>query len=401
MMRKKRTHHEEFLIHGRIFGTGPAHAITLRDGLIRRISRIGKTPPDFGSAGAYIGPLLFDTQVNGAHGHGLSGPDVTPENYLRITRYLEARGVSHWIPTLVTDAPDAMAHACRIYVKARSIPEVRRAAPGLHLEGPCISPEDGPRGAHPARWVRPPALKDFDRLMKAAEGHVIYTTAAPEVKGAIPYIRGVVKRGVTVAIGHHAAGAESIASAVDAGARYCTHLGNGAASMVHRHNNPLWPQMADDRLYAGLIADLHHLPPPVLKSLVRAKTPERVILTSDCTRIAGLKPGKYEEFGAEVELKKSGKLCLSGTDLLAGSALMLLEGVLNAWRTTDLSLEQAFRCASCIPAKLFGVRLPRPRIEAGCRARFTVFDVIEEKHRWRPGIHAVFNNGNLVSGKET
>jgi N-acetylglucosamine-6-phosphate deacetylase len=162
---------------------------------------------------------------------------------------------------------------------------------------------------------------------------------------------------------------------------------------MHRHYNPLWPQLAEDRLTASLIADLHHLPPPVLKTFVRAKGPERILLVSDCTRLAGLKPGKYFEFGAEVELKANGRLCLSGTDLLAGSALKLIDGVINAWQHTDLDLAQAFACASTLPARFFGVKPPAWPPRAGRKANLLLLELEKSRGHVRPALKKVFIDG--------
>src|SRR6201987_2822953 len=48
--------------------------------------------------------------------------------------------------------------------------------------------------------------------------------------------------------------------AVDAGANLSTHVGNGIAGLIPRHSNVLWPQLAEDRLTATMIADGHHVP---------------------------------------------------------------------------------------------------------------------------------------------
>src|SRR6185437_16823280 len=103
--------------------------------------------------------------------------------------------------------------------------------------------------------------------------------------------------------------------AVDAGATLSTHLGNGIASPLARHPNPIWDQAADDGLMASLIADGHHLGPSILKALVRAKTPDRVILVGDASPLAGLPPGRYGEW----EVDPSGKIVVAGTPYLAGS----------------------------------------------------------------------------------
>jgi N-acetylglucosamine-6-phosphate deacetylase len=382
-------------IHLRGTYPGAAHPcdLEIRGGMVTRMTRAGKAAVDFGSREVILAPPLFDAQVNGVCGIGLQGAEVRPEDFRLITTHLARQGVARWIPTLVTGPLDALEHGCRVLAEALHDPVVARAVPGAHLEGPWISPEDGPRGAHPRLHVRPPDLREFDRLQKAASGQVLYVTLAPELPGALPFIRGLAKRGVLVSLGHHAAPSEVIAAAVKAGARLCTHLGNGAASLMHRHYNPLWPQLAEDRLTASLIADLHHLPPPVLKTFVRAKGPERILLVSDCTRLAGLKPGKYFEFGAEVELKANGRLCLSGTDLLAGSALKLIDGVINAWQHTDLDLAQAFACASTLPARFFGVKPPAWPPRAGRKANLLLLELEKSRGHVRPALKKVFIDG--------
>ena len=72
-----------------------------------------------------------------------------------------------------------------------------------------------------------------------------------------------------------------------AGATMSTHLGNGCADTMPRHPNPIWTQLADDRLVAGLIVDGIHLPPDMVKVMVRAKTRERCILVTDAVTCAG------------------------------------------------------------------------------------------------------------------
>ena len=188
-----------------------------------------------------------------------------------------------------------------------------------------------------------------------------------------------------------------IDAAVKAGATLCTHLGNGMAPQIHRHHNALWPQLADDRLYASFIADLEHIPPQALRVFARAKGPQRTILTSDSVFLSGMKPGKYDMFGTAVEMKRSGRVCLAGTELLAGSSLMLLQGVWNMYQNTDLTLKEAFASATTIPKTLFNM----PTTNWPLRKR-------EEKwHLWcvslcrKTGnnqqlrIHALIHNNNI------
>jgi len=389
---------EAVTVCGLPVGSGRPVHITVRNGIIEAVTQgggYGRT--DYGSRSSIIGPTLFDIQVNGGNGINLQGPMTKPEDLHGLTRFLASWGVSKWVPTLTTNSLRNMEHGCRVMGEALQDEEVARAVPGIHLEGPFLSPLDGPRGAHAKRYIREPSLRDFDKLNKASGGNVLYTTVAPELPRAIPFIKGLVSRGVVVALGHHNASQDEIAQAVDAGARLSTHLGNGLAAELDRHRNPLWPQLAEDRLAAALIADLHHLPAEVLKTMVRIKRPANVILTSDAVSIAGLKPGMYPHHsgvkGMMVELLPSGRINLCGTNLLSGSALMLLQGVLNATRETDMTLEQAFRCASEIPAGVLGVKADFGSLKPGTVANLIVFDLDQSHPQWKPVIRAAFVNG--------
>ena len=368
-----------YVVRGVIVGQTSASDVVVDDGRVVAIRPEGRGRADLGAKTALIGPTLFDIQVNGLEGIDLQAATLTPEDVRTMTAGLARWGVSHWVPTLVTGPLATMERSCRAIAEALEDKAVARAVPGLHLEGPYISPQDGPRGAHPRRYVRKPSLREFDRLFKAADGKILYTTVAPECAGAVAFIKGLVRRGVVVALGHHNATAAQIGKAVDAGARLCTHLGNGLAPHIPRHINPLWPQLADDRLAASFIPDLEHLPPDAFKTFVRAKGPDNVILTSDCVHVALLEPGRYDLAGSAIELQPSGRVCLSGTELLAGSALMLLQGVINAARVTDLTLAQAWASAGSIPARLLGLphRFGPPK--PGRKANFVVVDAPPSK----------------------
>ena len=347
--------------------------IDVRQGRVHGIYSAGAGAADAGGVDALIAPGLFDIQVNGARGIDMGAHDLSPDRVHALNAYLLSRGVFRWVPTLVTDSVDALEHKCRVLNEALQDRALARHIPGIHLEGPHISPQDGPRGAHPAAHVLPPDLKLFTRLQRAAGGHILYVTVAPELPGALSFIRALVSRGVVVALGHHGAGPKEIHAAADAGARLCTHLGNGMASMIHRHQNPLWPQLAEDRLQASVIADLQHVPPDLLNVILRVKGPRGIILVSDSVLLAGMKPGQYSLFGGEVEMKRNGRICLAGTDLLAGSSLLLPEAVFNTARVTDMSLAAAFAAASRNPARLLGVPLPSWPPRPGRPAEFVLY----------------------------
>jgi len=204
-----------------------------------------------------------------------------------------------------------------------------------------LSAEDGPRGAHPRQHIRPPDEAEFARLQEAAGGAIRLITLAPEWPEALAFIERRVAEGVVVALGHTAASAARIRAAVAAGAKLSTHLGNGCHALLPRHDNYLWEQLADDRLLASLIGDGQHLPEAVLRVMLRVKRPGRVILTCDASSLAGLPPGRYAQWGSELEVLPGGKVVVPGTPFLAGSGVFLdaclrhLES-LGEWELADL-----------------------------------------------------------------
>ena len=294
-----------------------------------------------------------------------------------MVRALWHHGVTAVCPTVITNAEEHMLAALRAIDRAcADDPMIGASIPGIHVEGPHIATDDGPRGAHPLAHVRPPDLAEYRRWQEAAGGRIRIITLSPEYLEAVAYIEAIVADGVIASIGHTAASTEQIRAAVDAGARWSTHLGNGAHAMLRRHPNYIWDQLAEDRLMAGFIFDAHHLPPAVMQTMIRAKGIERSVLVSDALHVAGLGPGEYTlPDGASVTLLPSGRLELTGTPFLAGCATGLPTCVSNAVRYAGLSVAEAIRTVTTNPSKLLGLDALgwHDSLRIGARANLTVF----------------------------
>lgn len=391
----KKTDGSTFLARGQLLDSGRVADVLVRGGVVRELA-IGKAlgRPDLGSDETLLAPALVDMQVNGGFGIDLQRDDLVLDEVVDLSHRLAAQGVARWAPTLVTASVDAMERrAWRIVEAMMADPATDASILGIHFEGPFISPVDGPRGAHPKEHVLAPSGAVMNRLIRAAAGRVACVTLAPELAGAVPVIRSLAKQNVIASLGHHAANTAQISKAAAAGARMSTHLGNGLATAIHRHHNPVWPQLANDQLHASFIADLHHLPEEALKAMIWAKGPERCILVSDAVCLAGMKPGKYHLFGTDVEMRRDGRVCLSGTELLAGSGALLLDGVINAWLAADLTMGEAFDCASKNPAQLLGVPAPSWPPRRGRRAEFIGFHLETKQKRISPSLEFSFVNG--------
>ncbi|PZN99013.1 MAG: N-acetylglucosamine-6-phosphate deacetylase [Hyphomicrobiales bacterium] len=277
---------------------------------------------------------LVDLQINGFAGVDFNSGTVTPAQIDQALEAMLATGVTHCLPTIITAHPDELHQRFQALDAAISASRLGPAmCPGYHLEGPFLNPTAGYAGCHPpgAMTAADPGL--VDRLESQLARPILMVTLAPEVEGAQALVASQVKAGRVVAIGHSAADFDAVAAAAEAGATLSTHLGNGMPQQLHKLENPIFAQLAEDRLWASFIADGIHLHPKALRSLLRAKGLDRSILVTDAVSAAASKPGNYPFAGMTVELRPDGSVRQPGAASLAGSALSLDQAVRNlvAW----------------------------------------------------------------------
>jgi N-acetylglucosamine-6-phosphate deacetylase len=217
-----------------------------------------------------------------------------------------------------------------------------------------------------------------ERLAAGLTRPILLVTCAPERAGGIDFVRAMRMAGRIVAIGHSDVDFAVAAAAAQAGATMSTHLGNGLPQQMHKLANSLFAQLSEDRLTGCFIADGIHLPPPALKSLLRAKGLRRAILVTDAVAGAAAPPGLYELAGMAVERDDAGAMRLPGTSTLAGSALTLDQAVRNVVCWGMATFEEALAMASEHPLAALapaltahGVTLDAGEIEWSAELRVT------------------------------
>lgn len=384
---------------GRRYDTGAVVRLSIQGETIRAVTPVSGPEAQRESL-PWLAPGLVDLQVNGYGGRELTDAQLTQDSVRSISLAMDQDGVTGYCPTVTTQSFEVQRHALATIAKAcDEDQEVASRVVGIHLEGPYIAAEDGPRGAHPRAHCRPPDWDEWQRLQESARGRIRLITLSPEYDNSVRFIERLVEEGVLVAIGHTAAQPDQIRAAVAAGARMSTHLGNGAHGQIRRHPNYIWEQLAADDLCASLIADGHHLPPSVVKSFVRAKTPARCVLVSDITGLGGMPAGRYSTPLGDVEVLDDGRLVVAGQrQLLAGAALPVTYGVANVMRYAGVSLDEAITMASIRPAQLIGIA--PARLEAGSRADLILFDVDCSPHATQPlQILATLHRGTRTYGQ--
>ncbi|MDA7979065.1 MAG: amidohydrolase family protein [Pirellulales bacterium] len=348
-----------------------------------------------------LAPGLFDLQVNGYGGCEFSSPQLTIPDVREIAAVMATQGVVKFLPTITTAPIDVMEHALTMVAVAASPDSAKSPEPsrksngaqiaGIHLEGPFLCSEDGPRGAHLKEHCLEPSLSLFQRLQRAAAGQIRLLTMAVEFPNAAEFIRQVTATGVTVAIGHTAATDAQIQAAVAAGAKLSTHLGNGAHAVLPRHPNYIWSQLADDRLSASLIADDFHLPAGVLKTIIRAKTPARCLLVSDMSGYAGKPPGRYITGLGEIEVLECGKIITADQEtLLAAASMPLTAGIANVAKFGDVPRAIAIEMASTHAAQCLGSQ--SAFLQHGASADFTLLDWSDDS------VEEIAVRGTMIGG---
>lgn len=337
----------EVIVRGRDYRNNQPVEISASGGIIQHIRPL---PAD--DSLPLIAPGLVDLQVNGYGGIDFNHFPFAEKASEQVARQLWSQGVTTFLPTVITNNDQEIEQMVRTLASAcRELSLVKQCIAGIHLEGPFLSAEDGPRGAHNREYIKAPDWALFQRWQKAAEGRIRLITLSPEWPRCDDFIRRCCQQNVVVSIGHTAASVEQIASSVRAGAGMSTHLGNGAHLVLPRHPNYIWEQLAQDDLWCAMIADGEHLPLSVLKVFIRAKG-ERAMLVSDVTCHAGMPPGLYQShIGGSVVLSSSGRLSMADNPaLLAGSAQGLLYGVNLLIKNSIVSCACALEMASIRPA---------------------------------------------------
>ena len=359
------------VVEGIHYLDGKPVSIEIENGKILGITRKDKLS-DPSLANTYIAPGFIDHQVNGYLSHSFTGEDLSIEQVRKITRALWSNGITTYLPTLTSHSNDLLLKNFTILGKAMLDEEIKMSVPGFHLEGPYISPLDGFRGAHEEKWIRKPDWDEFWQWYKASGNKILEVTVAPESEGAMIFIKKCREQNIVVALGHHNASAAVIREATDAGASVSTHLGNGCANLIHRHNNPIWPQLADDRLMASLIVDGFHLRPEEVQVFYKVKGPERTILVSDVSSLAGMPPGIYKSYGRKVVMTPEGKITMPSEDVLAAASFLITRGIENIISFTQCSLADAIHMASRNPSRLLGLN-DRGELATGKRADLVWF----------------------------
>ncbi len=347
-------------------------------------------------------PGFIDVHVHGGGGFdAMDGRD----GVLGLASFHARHGTTALLATTITNPFDRVLKALTGIREAmneqnlanQNYIQVSARVLGAHLEGPFISPSR--LGAQPAHTVLPTA----ERVQSVLESGVVrVTTVAPELEGAFEAIQQFVNAGVRISLGHTVARADMAAQTLahireSGGIASGTHLFNAMGGIEGREPGVAGAILADEKAFAEVIFDGHHVHPLSFLTAYRAKS-ERLMLITDAVRAAGKQDGSYDLGGQAVVLRHGTVRLPDGT--LAGSTLTMIEAVQNAVRA-GLSLENASRLASLHPAHYLGLE-HKGRLEPGMDADIIVLRAkhLGEPHHTELELEAVFVEGQSVELSE-
>jgi N-acetylglucosamine-6-phosphate deacetylase len=337
-------------------------AVVIHRGFVEGMVPRGQTVPDAPTEamppGTLLAPGFIDLQVNGGGGI-LLNDDPTPQAMRAIARAHRRYGTTACLPTLITDHPAKAIAAIAAAISAVGSDGIL----GLHLEGPFISPARP--GIHRSDCIAAASLRDMDWLAQLSTIGSSMVTLAPE---CVPYgfIRKLAAGGIRVSVGHSEASSEVMSGAIDDGLSGVTHLFNAMPAMSARAPGIVGVALADRRLTAGIIVDGIHVDPLVARAAFAAKGPEAIALVSDAMPTVGADIDHFDLMGRRISLRVGRLVSEDGT--LAGAHLDLASAVRNAVNLVGLSLDDALRAASLVPARFLGVDRERGQLTAGARA---------------------------------
>ena len=245
------------------------------------------------------------------HFHGAFGIDfntATVDEILYLSKEILKYGVGGIFPTIVTDNVENGRQAIK-NIKEASTKQPNDMAKilGIHLEGIFINPEK--KGIHNPKYFLEPSVSNYKLI---EDDFIKIVTLAPELdNGLVAYLK---KKGVKIQAGHCCGGDLS-------GCNGVTHLFNAMSGITHRGSSTALSALNNDDIFAEVIADGIHLSDDILKLIFKTKSPDKVILISDCLPIT--KSDLKEAVFADEKIYYDGKKATSANETLAGSTKLL------------------------------------------------------------------------------
>lgn len=320
----------------------------------------------FDAKGCYVIPGLTDLHFHGAMGADFSDGDA--DGFQKMAEFELSQGVTQICPAGMTLLEDQLVKICKMAADHNREGRPGAMLVGVNLEGPFLS--HAKKGAQNGDWLQDPNLPLLKKLYEASDGLVKLVSVAPELPGAIEFIREASKM-MQVSLAHSAADYDTAAAAYEAGARQATHFYNAMPPFTHRAPGIIGAAAERDDVFCELISDGVHIHPSVVRCTFRMVGKDRMILISDTMRACGMPDGQYTLGGQDVIVK--GPLATLKDGTIAGSATCLMDCVRRAV-SFGIPLVDAITAAAVNPARALKIDRDFGTLDVGKMANIVVLD---------------------------
>ncbi len=271
-------------------------AVRIEDGVIAAIGDAGS----FGDAavdgeGLYLSPGFVDLHVHG--GGGADFMDADPAACRTAIRAHMKHGTTTIVPTTLCAEDEELARVFDSVIEVKYSEEAKGLPriPGIHLEGPFVNPAEA--GAQDPEYIKNPSRGEWEKIIAAAKGELLIWTVAPELEDADRMCRELRPGGIIFSAGHSRATYDEAIRAYDSGFTMATHIYSSMSTITRvrgeRIPGLLEASLLRDDVTCEVIADGRHLPEPLLRTIVRMKGTDRIVLVTDAMRAAGMPDGEY------------------------------------------------------------------------------------------------------------
>ena len=339
---------------------------------------ISKADEVINCEGKYLSPGFIDLHTHGAGGYDFMDGTEAAIKGACLTHL--RHGTTSIVPTTLTCLNSELYDFFKAYRKVKKEWHEGPNLIGIHLEGPFFNSAQA--GAQDPEYLQLPTAENFMPILEAGGKDIVRVSAAVELDGALELGKELKRRGIIAAIGHSDATYAEVEKAVQAGYTFVTHLYSGMSALhrvgPYRVLGVVESAYIFDELKVEIIADGKHLPPELLKLIVKDKRIDNICLITDSMRGAGMAEGERPKLGSltngQETIIQDGVAMMPDFKAFAGSVCTTDRCVRTMYKLAEVPLYNAVRMMTLNPAKILGIDDQKGSIEKGKDADLVIFD---------------------------